>query len=59
MTAQQNIDPGIYAEPSFNPCHAQVNASTGTKPFIREAWDQRWAKCLDFSDFWIQAKYSA
>ena len=27
---------------------------TGTKSFIREAWDQRWA---DFPNFWIQAKY--
>ena len=27
------------------------------KPFIWEAWDQRWAGFLDFPDCWIQAKY--
>ena len=35
---------------------AITQLTTGTKLFIREAWDQWWAEFQDFPDFYIVLK---
>ena len=39
------------------PFGVEAGRGAGTKPFIREAWNKRWAEFRGFADFWIQAKY--